>query len=68
VSLKRQHRIIARHPAPIIRNAQKSSPARLDINLNRPRARVNRVLDQLLSYRRRSLDDLARGDLVGKMI
>ena len=37
----------------------------LDRDVDRRRARVERVLDELLDDRRRTLDDLARRDLVG---
>jgi hypothetical protein len=68
VALEGEHRVVARHPLAVVRDAQEATAASLHVQLDAPRARVNRVLDQLLGDRGRALDDLARGNLVGDVI
>ena len=68
MALEGEHRVVARHPLAVVRDAQEPSAARLDVQLDPPRSRVDRVLDKLLGDRRRALDDLARGDLVGDVV
>src|SRR5689334_8694999 len=57
-----------RHPAPIVDNANHPLAARLDFDANRLRARVQRVLEQLLHHRRRPLNNFARRNAVSNCL
>ena len=52
------------HAAPVVGDADEAPPARLDRDVDAPRAGVERVLDEFLDRRSRPLDHLARGDAV----
>ncbi len=67
VTLDREPRVLRIHPFAVVLDAQRLLPAELDGDRNPPRARVERVLDELLDDRRRTLDDLAGGDLIGEV-
>ena len=61
-TLKSEIRFV--HAAPVVDDADQPPAAGLDRDLDRLRAGVERVLDELLDRRRRPLDHLARGDAV----
>ena len=67
VPLDRQPRVLRLHPLAVVLDANQLLAAELDGDRDAPRAGVDRVLDQLLDDRRRPLDDLAGGDLVGEV-
>ena len=67
VALDREPRILRVHPLAIVLDAQRLLAPELDGDRNAPRAGIERVLDQLLDDRRRALDDLAGGDLIGEV-
>ena len=52
----------------IVRDADQPAAAALEFNLDAPRARIQRVFDQLLDHGSRALDHLAGGDLVDQGI
>ena len=60
-------RVLRRHAAAVVRNAQISDAAVFDFHGNTGRAGIDRVLDQLFCDRGRALHHLARCDQVGKM-
>ena len=66
VALDREREVGFVHAAPVVGHADETAAARLDRDLDRPRAGVERVLDQFLHRRSRPLDHLARGDAIDK--
>ena len=66
MALDREREVGFVHAAPVVGHADQAAPARLDRDLDRPRAGVERVLDQFLHRRGRPLDHLARGDAIDK--
>ena len=66
--LEREHGIVAHHAASVVRDLNKLLPARLNRNLDAGRARVERVLEQFLYHRRRTLHHLAGGDFIGDLL
>jgi hypothetical protein len=64
VPLEREGRVLPVHAAAVVGHPDEGEPALLDVDGDRPRARVERVLDELLHHRRGPLHHLARGDLV----
>jgi len=64
VPLDRQPRILGIHPLAIVFNAQQLLSAELDRDRDALRAGIQRVLDQLLDDRGRTLDDFACSDLI----
>ena len=52
----------------VVGDADAPDAAAFDIHVDLRRARIERVLEQLLQRRRRALDDLARGDLVDEVV
>ena len=68
MALEGEHGVIARHPFAVIRHTQEPAPAPFDINLYPARPGINRVFNQLFSDRRRTLDHLTGGDLIGKLV
>jgi hypothetical protein len=66
VALDGQRKVRLVHAAPVVGDTDQPAPAGLDRDLDRPRAGVERVLDQFLHRRSRPLDDLARGDAIDK--
>jgi hypothetical protein len=68
MTLNREHGIVARHAAAVVHDAQEPAPARFNINRDSMRTRINRILDQLLSHRRRALHHFTSGDLVSQVI
>ena len=68
MAAQRQPRLVAAHAAAVVDDADQPPPAALDLDLDAPRAGVERVLDQLLDHRGRPLDHLAGGDLVDHVV
>ncbi len=64
VPLDRQPRVLRHHPFAVVLDAHLFLAAELDVDRETPGAGVDRVLDQLLDDRGRTLDDLAGRDLV----
>ena len=64
VSLERQLRLCRGHPLAIVLDPYETFPTQLDTHANACRAGIERILDQLLDDRCRSLNHLAGGDLV----
>ncbi len=67
VALEREPRIIRAHPLAVILDAHEALAAHLDVHLDAPRACVDGVFDELFDDRRRALDNLAGGDLIGEI-
>ena len=67
VALDRAPGIFRLHPLDIGFDVNQLLATKLDGNGDAPRARIDRVLDELLDDRRRALDDLAGGNLVGEV-
>ena len=57
-------RVLRRHPRAVVADPDQGHPTFLDLDLDSPRPRVQRVLDQLLDGGRWTLDDLPGGDPV----
>src|SRR5205085_6153082 len=57
MTLERQDGVVARHPAAVVANADELPPAVLDGDVDRRRARVQSVLNELFDNRRWALDD-----------
>ena len=55
-------------PAPLSATRMRRMPPPSTIDVDLRRARVERVLEQLLQRRGRALDDLARGDLIDEVV
>ena len=62
-----QPRVLRLHPFAVVFDANQLLAAELDGDGDAPRAGIDGVLDQLLDDRGGPLDDLAGGDLVGKV-
>ena len=67
VALEREVRLLRRHPGAVVADGDEPETAALDLDLDASRAGVERVLHQLLDHRRRPLDHLAGGDLIGQL-
>ena len=65
VALERQRQLLRRHAAAVVGDLDQRLAAGLQRHLDPAGAGVDRVLDQLLDHRGRSLDHLAGGDAVG---
>ena len=65
VPLQGEARVLRGHPFTVVAHADEGLTAVFQLHPHGARAGVERVLDQLLDDRRRPLDHLARGDLVG---
>ena len=65
MALEGQHRIIAHHAAPVVGYLNQLLPACLNLNANARGTCIQRILQQLFHYRRRTLNHLAGSDLVG---
>jgi hypothetical protein len=64
---QRQLELLRRHPATVVDDANELDAPLLHRNVNSPRARVERILDELLDDGCRPLDDLAGRDLVDEL-
>ncbi len=63
VAREGDQRVLRRHALAVVAHRDQVEPARGEAHLHVARARVERVLDQLLHYRGRPLDHLASRDL-----
>ncbi|PYO93763.1 MAG: hypothetical protein DMD62_07955 [Gemmatimonadetes bacterium] len=68
VSLEREARVLALETRPVVAHADQRLAAIFQLDADRLRTGVERVLDQLLDDGRRTLHDLARGNLIGDRI
>ena len=68
VPLEGQQRVVAHHALSIVHNADQLASAALHLDAHPRRARVQRVLQQLLDHRRRPLHHLAGRNLVGHLV
>ncbi len=64
VALERQGRVVAVQAAAVVRDPDEREATLLHVDRDRARARVERVLDELLHHRGGALDHLPGGDLV----
>jgi hypothetical protein len=53
---------------PVVPNANQPAAASLEFHLNAPRARVQRIFDELFNHRRGTFDNLAGSDLINEGI
>ena len=65
VTLEGQHGVVAHHAAAVVDHLDQLAASGLNVHANAAGTGIERVLQQLLRHRRRALDHLARGDLVG---
>jgi hypothetical protein len=68
MALESQKGIVAHHAAAIVGDLDQLLAARFHLHPDARCARIQRILQQLLQHRRRTLHHLARGDLVGNML
>jgi hypothetical protein len=68
VAFDGQKSVLLGHPVAVVLHLDSSPARRHQPHHNARRTRIQRVLDQLLDYRRRTLDNLARRDLVGQIL
>ena len=66
--LKRQQRIVAPHAVPVVDDPNQLAPAALHLDANARRAGIQRILQQLLHHRGRTLHHLAGGNLVRHLV
>ncbi len=64
VALDREFEILGAHAAPVVDDPDQPAPSRRDGDRNRAGAGIERVLDELLHGRGRTLDHFARRDAV----
>ena len=64
----REVRILRAHAPAIVRHAHEARAARHDLDLDAGRARIHRILDELLDDRRRPLHDFASRNLVDGIV
>ena len=64
MTLDAELEIVSAHAGAVVDDADEVAPARLDRDVDAPRARVERVLDEFLHRRGGPLDHLAGGDAV----
>ena len=65
---QRKDRVGARHAGAVVGDRDQRRSAAQNLDAHRARARVERVLDQLLDGRRRPLDDFAGRNLAGDLL
>ena len=68
MALKREQCVIAVHPMAIIGDADETSSARFHVDADTGGTSVERILEQLLNYRRGTVNHLAGGDLIGHLV
>ena len=68
VALESQHGVVAHHAAAVVGYLDELLSAGFDVHANALRTRVQRILQQLFDYRRRTLHYLAGGDFVGDIV
>ncbi len=66
VTRQRERQVVCRHSAAIVTYADQLGPATLHVHLNPRGAGIERVLQDFLDHRRRALNHLACGNLVGQ--
>ena len=66
VAIQGQGQIVLRDPAAVVAQSDQARAGGLYIDVHALRARVETVLEEFLEHRRRSLDDLAGGNLIGQ--
>ena len=64
VARYRQRQVFGRNAAAIVTDADQADAAFLEVDVDAPRTRIKRVLDQFLDHGSGSLDDFACSDLV----
>ena len=64
----RERQVLALDAGAVVGDADALDAAAGEVDVDLRRARVERVLEQLLQRRRRPLDDLAGGDLVDQQV
>ena len=67
MTLARQEGVVALHAGAVVAHLDEVGAPCLDVDLDARRARIERVLHQLLHDRRGPLDDFARRDLAGDL-
>jgi hypothetical protein len=65
VAVEREHRVLPSHAGPVVAHQHQGLAALLQLHPHVPGAGIQGVLHQLLHHRGGTLDDLARGDLIG---
>ena len=68
MAVKAQPRIFGGHARPVVHHLNGRAARVHDVDLNRGRAGIDGVLQELLHDRSGSLDDFASRDLVGDMV
>ena len=68
MALEGQEGIIAHHAAAVIGDLDQLLAAGLHLHADATRPRIQRILEQFLYHRRRTLDDFACGDLVDDLL
>jgi len=68
VTLEGQRQLVRRHPDAVVGDADERGAAIAQVDRDRQRSGVQRVLDQLLHRGSRTLHDLAGGDLVDEVV
>ena len=63
-----QQRIVAVHPCAVVRDTDQPPPTALNLDPDAGCAGVERILQQLLDHRSRTVHDFARGDLVSHQV
>ena len=66
--LKGQESIVAIHPAAVVADADQLAPARLHLDTDAIRPRIQSILQQFFHHRRWPVHHLAGGDLVGYLV
>ena len=67
VPRQRERQLVARDAGAVVRHADQAGAAAFDVDGDRARAGVERVLDELFDDGRGALDDLAGRDLVDEL-
>ena len=66
MALDREIEVGARHPGPIVGNANEPPPAAVGRDIDPGGAGIKRILDQFLDHARRAFDHFAGGDAVDR--
>ncbi len=66
--LHRERQLVAGDAGAVVGDTDAPDAAALEIHVDLGRARVERILEQLLERRGGALDDLARGDLIDEVV
>ncbi len=68
MAFKGKNRIVSEHSFAVVGNPHQTPTAEFDVNLNAFRSRINRIFDEFFDDRSRTLDDLARRDLICQIV